>query len=85
MISEEKKVMKKVYYGLVGLYGYGIYTDYDKLSEKIEWANNGMLKEFANREEAENWVLGTHKSMMLKRGVFYSIYPVKDNWFYYTN
>jgi hypothetical protein len=74
----------KKYYGLAGKNGYGVYHDYDKLTEARIYIRASRIKGFDSFEEAKEWVEDQFWEMQ-PMFVSTSIENIKSlNWTYFA-
>lgn len=75
--------MKKKYYGVVGINGYGVYDDYEKTVKSMSYLVKEKCKSFSTFEDAKNWAEDSFYEM--QKDLFdLSIEPIlRVNWIYY--
>lgn len=76
--------MKKKYYGVAGVNGYGVYNNYDEAFETKKYLMKFRNKSFDTFEKAKEWAEDTYYE--LQHGVIYE-YRIEEiekmNWIYY--
>ncbi len=72
------------FYGIAALNGYGVYTDYKRLCETLNYASNCSFRKFKYYHEAEDYAENTYRALQLR--VFGHVHNIekieKENWFY---
>lgn len=76
--------MKKKYYGVVGVNGYGIFDDYEKVLAVRKYLKKFKVKRDSNLEKIKTWTEDMYYELQENLSNF-AIEPIKNlNWVYYA-
>lgn len=76
--------MKRKYYGVAGVNGYGVYDDYEKALVSRMYIKSCKVKKWGNFELAKEWAEQTYQDLQLNDWQEYRIEKIeKVNWVYY--
>lgn len=77
---------KKYYYGVAGLNGYGVYTDYDRAMDATNFLYASRLKRCTTFEDAKHWATERLLGLQDPMETFIDIKPITSlNWTVYKN
>lgn len=76
--------MKKKFYGVAGVNGYGVYDNYKGVLKNREYVKAHHVKGFQTYAEAETYAYDTYKKLQEGQPDFYRIEKIdRTNWFFH--
>lgn len=75
--------MRRMYYGVAGSNGYGVYNDYDRVLDSRPFITEFTIKKFKDFDEAKAFALDEYERLQDGALGSYEIEELdKKNWFY---
>lgn len=82
--TKKSKTNRTYYYGVAGINGYGVYTDYDRALDAQNFLYASRVKKYLTFEDAKFWAIERFWGLQNPMKFFIDIDPIgKTNWTYY--